>query len=309
MLKTWDGMLEKTRLKVEEARTTSLAKMEEARLTMEAKVDEWKLPESATRFKDTFAAKVKGLTPTHEPLEEEEEEDIEAPLDEDVKEAEDASLLTGLTSFDTQKSFSSLKGLVGKAADGSATLGKNVKGFASKMGDGGKEFATKFSSGGKEFATKFSSQMSDAQECGLTRPQRFRAYVILLLASTFFFGLAFQFLLLPTKFATAFSFGTVCSLAAKAMLNGPKTQLRLMFSLQKLPYTLCLLSATAATLYLTFTRANFVFVLIAAIANVAALLYYLFADTPGGKHGIKLLFKLIFNTLRLLAKPFYYAFD
>ena len=83
----------------------------------------------------------------------------------------------------------------------------------------------------------------------LTRTQRFRWYVILLGVSTLFFGLALQFIPLavikPTKFAkSGFCIGTICSVAAKFMLNGPRTQLRLMVEWRKLPYSLALVAST-----------------------------------------------------------------
>jgi len=309
MLKGWDEMLEKTRTKMEEAKATSLARMEEARELSErklaearelsvAKMEEWKLDE----LKAGIAAKLQGGEPSSENDEENPADRARDDDDDDDHKAEDASLL-GLVGMPARlPSFrggaESLKGLAAKVGDESMKVGANVKTLAAKVGDGG-----------KDLAKQFSSSVADTRECGLSRAQRFRAYVILLVASTFFFGLAFQFLLSPAKFATAFSFGTLTSLAAKAMLNGPYTQLRLMVSLRRLPYTITLLATTGLTLYFTFSRANFLVVLVAAVANVAALLYYLFADTPGGKQGIKLLFKLILNSLRLIAKPFLYAFE
>jgi hypothetical protein len=160
---------------------------------------------------------------------------------------------------------------------------------------------------GAQLAGSFKDATEDRQECGLTRTQRFRWYVILLGVSTLFFGLALQFLPLavikPTKFASAFCIGTVCSVAAKFMLNGPRTQLRLMVEWRKLPYSLALVASTALTLYACFYLGNFLLVVFASVSQVAALLYYLSGDTPGGISGVKFLGTVIVKTVRLILSP------
>ena len=160
---------------------------------------------------------------------------------------------------------------------------------------------------GNKLAGSFKDATEDRQECGLTRTQRFRWYVILLGVSTLFFGLALQFIPLavikPTKFASAFCIGTICSVAAKFMLNGPRTQLRLMVEWRKLPYSLALVASTLLTLYACFVLGNFFLVVVASASQVCALLYYLFGDTPGGIAGVKFLGRVIVKTFRLILSP------
>uniref|UniRef100_A0A7S3NGZ0 Vesicle transport protein n=1 Tax=Aureoumbra lagunensis TaxID=44058 RepID=A0A7S3NGZ0_9STRA len=317
--KKWEEVLEVTQSKFLDARAASLDVMNEAR----AKSIE--LASTANKFSDILAARVKerlaledietGRQVSCNSTNERREGYTTEEAEEENQEEEAALLSSWSLTNDLSSRFSGIS---------TNDLGVNVKNFTDRINSNTNQFGQNIAatindrsskmrdnvrSLSSNLASGFSSQIADTRECGLTRPQRFRYYVALLLASTFFFGLAFQFILLPSKFAAAFSFGTITSLAAKAMLNGPYTQLRLMFALRRLPYTIALLASTALTLYLTFSRANFIFTLSAAIANVAALLYYLFADTPGGKQGIRLLFKFILNTLRLMAKPFLYAFE
>ena len=61
----------------------------------------------------------------------------------------------------------------------------------------------------------------------------------------------------PTKFASAFCIGTICSVAAKFMLNGPRTQLRLMVEWRKLPCSLALVASTLLTLCVLRARQLF----------------------------------------------------
>ena len=151
---------------------------------------------------------------------------------------------------------------------------------------------------GNKLAGSFKDATEDRQECGLTRTQRFPWYVILLGVSTLFFGLALQFIPLavikPTKFASAFCIGTICSVAAKFMLNGPRTQLRLMVEWRKLPYSLALVVRRRCLLYMRAScSATSFLVVVASASQVCALLYYLFGDTPGGIAGVKFLGRVI----------------
>ena len=128
-----------------------------------------------------------------------------------------------------------------------------------------------------------------------------------------FFSTAINFLplviLKPAKFATAFCIGSVASIAAKAMLKGPYTQLKAMCALRKLPYTLSLVATTAFTLYACFALGNFFLIIFSCAAQIASLLYYLFGDTPGGIAGIKLLGRVVVKTAKLILRPCLSAFD
>lgn len=304
----WDGVVEKTRAKMEEARIKSLELTEEARSRTSELVGE------ASKLGDSIKARINDAVAV--PEQAEAPPPPETPVDEEAPPAEDqdswwpSSLedegllskfgenASSLTRSIADGGVGFMGGVSAKIGQGSRDLGQGIAGIGQRIGDGS-----------KELANKFSSTVTDTRECGLSRAQRFRWYVILLGVSIVFFGLAFQLLALPSKFAVAFAIGTLSSLAAKAMLNGPYTQLKVMFNLPKLPYTLALLAATGLTLYLCFTHANLVFILVASISQVAALLYYLFGDTPGGKAGIRLLFKAVLATARLIARPFLMAFE
>ena len=62
-------------------------------------------------------------------------------------------------------------------------------------------------------------------------------------------------------------------------------------------------------LYATFGLGNFFAILAASVAQIAALLYYLFGDTPGGVAGIKLLGRLVLKTAKLILRPCLSAFS
>mmetsp|Transcript_4594 Transcript_4594/g.11842 ORF Transcript_4594/g.11842 Transcript_4594/m.11842 type:complete len:333 (+) Transcript_4594:81-1079(+) len=297
----WEEVVEKTKAKLNEAP----GKL--AELSNEASARSKELALGASQIGETLAQRVKEAVGPAEAARGGggDDDDATGLLEEGGREGDDSGAdeappapawwdVTSLTSSLSIDAVPSLDTVGKRLGDG----GRDLVGFGKRLGDNS-----------RDLASKFTSSMADSRECGLTRAQRFKWYVALLLLSTFFFGLAFQLIIAPPKFAMSFTLGTIASLAAKAMLNGPYTQLRLMFHLRKLPYTLALLGTTALTLYLCLTHANFILVAAASFAQIAALLYYLFGDTPGGKAGIKLLFKLILNTAKLIAKPFIYAFQ
>mmetsp|Transcript_14129 Transcript_14129/g.44547 ORF Transcript_14129/g.44547 Transcript_14129/m.44547 type:complete len:332 (-) Transcript_14129:185-1180(-) len=288
----WDEVLVKTREKLSEARAKSVE------LGVEASARSKELAAGATKLGDSLAQRMKEMTASQE-VEAEQDEEV-GLLEEEPKSMWDdlASRVADGGKEWTRKLGDGTLDLSKKLGDGTREVGGNIVGLGKKLGDGS-----------KDLASRFASSMADSRECGLSRAQRFRWYVGLLFASTCFFGLSFQLIIAPPKFATAFALGTVTSVAAKAMLNGPYTQLRLMIQLRKLPYTLALLASTALTLYLCLTHANTLLIILASFAQIAALLYYVFGDTPGGKAGIKLLFKLILSTAKLIARPFIIAFQ
>ncbi|KAH8075218.1 hypothetical protein JL721_1214 [Aureococcus anophagefferens] len=184
-------------------------------------------------------------------------------------------------------------------------VARQAGGFAARVADGARSV-------GDGVKDNFKSAAHDPKECGLDRAQRFKWYVALLMVAAAFFSTALNFLPLvvikPAKFATAFCIGTVASIAAKFMLNGPLTQLRKMVALRKLPYTLALFASTALTLYACFGLGNFVAIVLSSGMQIAALLYYLFGDTPGGIAGIKLLGRLVLKTAKLIVSPCLSAF-
>ncbi|KAK7231328.1 vesicle-mediated transport protein [Aureococcus anophagefferens] len=226
--------------------------------------------------------------------------------------AVNASSLKTRLAADASKTFQRVASTVDGGGGGEGGGGGDVEaglddagGFAARVADGARSV-------GDGVKDNFKSAAHDPKECGLDRAQRFKWYVALLMVAAAFFSTALNFLPLvvikPAKFATAFCIGTVASIAAKFMLNGPLTQLRKMVALRKLPYTLALFASTALTLYACFGLGNFVAIVLSSGMQIAALLYYLFGDTPGGIAGIKLLGRLVLKTAKLIVSPCLSAF-
>ena len=114
---------------------------------------------------------------------------------------------------------------------------------------------------GNKLAGSFKDATEDRQECGLTRTQRFRVvrHFVRCFHAVLWAGLAVH----PScrhqtdEVRVSLLYWPICSVAAKFMLNGPRTQLRLMVEWRKLPYSLALVASTLLTLYACFVLGNF----------------------------------------------------
>jgi len=92
--------------------------------------------------------------------------------------------------------------------------------------------------------------------CGLSRMQRFQTFVVLLLVSAAFFLLAFAMLpmiiLFPSKFAMAFTIGSILFMSAFAILNGVKPTLMKLMHQDRVYFTGAYIGSMVLTLYATF---------------------------------------------------------
>lgn len=104
------------------------------------------------------------------------------------------------------------------------------------------------------------------------------------------FALAFFFLpmvlLYPSKFATSFTFGSICFMSAFAIWNGPKPTLRSLFSRERWFFTLVYVASIVATLYSALILRNYLAVIVSASAQTVALLWYGATYIPGGTAGM-----------------------
>ncbi|KAF0700919.1 Aste57867_8567 [Aphanomyces stellatus] len=134
--------------------------------------------------------------------------------------------------------------------------------------------------------SKSQTALSPAQmENVKSYPQRFRAFVLLLLLAALFFGMASLFLPLllirPSKFALSFSLGSICCLSAVAALRGWKSYCASLLQGQILLTTLYLMSL-GATLYSCLVMGSYLYVLISAGLQLVTLGYFLVSAFPGG---------------------------
>lgn len=151
----------------------------------------------------------------------------------------------------------------------------------------------------------FSSKPAAEQQgsdwtCGLSMAQRFQLFLLFLIGSGILFSVSlFVFLpmviLMPSKFATTFTFASLLFMAAMAIIRGPKTMLKGLLDKERLPFTVAYLLSLLATLYATFVSQSYFIIVLAVALQVAALLWYGASLIPGGTSGMGMLTRLMFN--------------
>mmetsp|Transcript_6579 Transcript_6579/g.10369 ORF Transcript_6579/g.10369 Transcript_6579/m.10369 type:complete len:251 (+) Transcript_6579:110-862(+) len=141
----------------------------------------------------------------------------------------------------------------------------------------------------------------------LSRSERFKGFVGLLLLSGFFFVLSFFFVgvivLFPAKFAFPFSMGSIFFMSAFALIQGPMNWAKKVFSRAQLPFTLMYFGSIIGTLYSCLVARSYLLVIIFSLVQLCALGYYAFGNMPGGQYGLKLVTAFIKQLLRNVCWP------
>lgn len=151
--------------------------------------------------------------------------------------------------------------------------------------------------GGGGGGSWFSRSTSSTAQSGpswipaLSRKQRILGFITSLVLGVICFGLASAYIpfiiLKARKFSLLFSLGSVFSLTSFSFLFGPWNHMRLLFSKEKLPFTLIYFLTLAGTLYFAMGLQSTILTCIAAGAQVVALVWFLLSSVPGGQTGLK----------------------
>lgn len=127
--------------------------------------------------------------------------------------------------------------------------------------------------------------------CGMSLTQRIQVGILLLFgAGILFMAAIFVFLpmalIMPSKFATSFSVGSLLFMAAMAMFRGPRTFLMGFLDWSRAPFTVAYLGSLIMTLWATLGGRSYLLIVLAVCAQVAALLWYASTFIPGGTTGM-----------------------
>jgi hypothetical protein len=131
----------------------------------------------------------------------------------------------------------------------------------------------------------------DQDQFALSRTDRFKWFTLLLAVSLLFFFLSFVFLsvviVLPGKFAFAFTCGSLCFMGAFAVAQGPGPWAAEVMRRDRLPFTLAYFGSIMGTLYATLVLRNYVAIVFFAGIQLMALSYYGATYMPGGRTGLR----------------------
>lgn len=92
----------------------------------------------------------------------------------------------------------------------------------------------------------------------------------------------------PRKFATLWSFGSVLFLCSWGAMMGPMAYIQHLLSGNRLPFTAAYFGSIFMTIYFSMGLQSSFLTLIAAIVQIAALIWYLVSYFPMGSSGLRL---------------------
>jgi len=134
---------------------------------------------------------------------------------------------------------------------------------------------------------------SGDQSSSLSRTDRFKWFTLLLGVSLLFFFLALMFLsvvlVLPGKFAFAFTCGSVMFMSAFAVAQGPQAWMQDVMKREQMPFSIAYFGSIIGTLYATLIVRNYVAIVFFAVVQLIALSYYGAAKMPYGSAGLKII--------------------
>ncbi|GJJ13654.1 hypothetical protein Clacol_007910 [Clathrus columnatus] len=93
-----------------------------------------------------------------------------------------------------------------------------------------------------------------------------------------FISLSFK----PSKFALAFSLGSLLVMFGFSILIGPVAHMKHLFSKERLPFTIAYFGSLGLTIYFAIGVGSFIGSLLAGIFQVVTLVAYVLAYFPGG---------------------------
>lgn len=131
----------------------------------------------------------------------------------------------------------------------------------------------------------------------ISRSDRFKGFVVMLVLSGFFFSLGAAFLpvvlLFPAKFAISFSLGSLFFMTAFALMQGPWEWAKQVCSMERIPFTISYFGSIFGTLYACMIMKSYLLVVTFSCIQLAALAWYGMTYIPGGRTGLKYLWKAI----------------
>ncbi|KAJ1948264.1 protein transport protein sft2 [Linderina macrospora] len=94
-------------------------------------------------------------------------------------------------------------------------------------------------------------------------------------------------IILPQKFATAFSLGSLATISGIALLRGPRAHAAHMVSRERLLFTVSYFGSVFFTLFFSVVVHSYLGTLLFVVVQVIALVWYVVSYFPGGSAGLQ----------------------
>jgi len=141
----------------------------------------------------------------------------------------------------------------------------------------------------------------------ISRSERFKGFVLLLLMSGFFFTLSIMFIgfvaIFPAKFAFPFSMGSLSFMGAFAFMKGPANWVKSVFTKDQILFTVAYFGSIIGTLYACLVQRSYLLTLLFTAIQICALGQYAFGNLPGGQFGLRLIGNFIKHLFMSVCVP------
>eukprot|EP01137_Pigoraptor_chileana_P015440 Opistho-2@71371 len=151
----------------------------------------------------------------------------------------------------------------------------------------------------------WSSSQNDGV-CGLSRKQRALGFMACLVMCVICFSLAFLYLpmlvLKARKFVLLYTLGSVFTICSFALLQGPWTYAKHLFSGDRVLFTVAYFATLVGTLYSALSLQSTILTIAFACIQIGAFGWYFLSYLPGGALGLKMLTAIFTKTVWATAK-------
>ncbi|KAL4488386.1 hypothetical protein ABPG72_019236 [Tetrahymena utriculariae] len=216
---------------------------------------------------------------------------------------------------DSQSSNNSLNGFYNKSQTTKGSSGLSLftnNALKNTQSDTDEENNGLLSRAFRKFKDNFKTTISSSQNNlkGLTNKmqevqeaaENWKNFSILFGFGAFFILVSFAFLpvfiLVPAKFASLFTLGSVCILLSIAVMKGFKEFVKILIQKEKIQYSIAYIITIFGTLYFSIIQKSYVLAIIFSVAQMFSLGFFVSSSFPGGTNGMKFVTKKLFGFLK-----------
>jgi hypothetical protein len=104
----------------------------------------------------------------------------------------------------------------------------------------------------------------------------------------------------PGKFVSLFSLGSIVTLSSFIFLYGTSGFLTMLFSRERLLFTMLFISSLVLGLYFAFVQSNYIISLVLSVTQLVTLIIFMLSFIPGGQSGISFISGMLLMPLESL---------
>lgn len=132
----------------------------------------------------------------------------------------------------------------------------------------------------------------------------YKLFFMVLAVGLAIIGFSTVFIILsPQKFVALFSLGSLVTLNSFIFLNGTFGHFEMLFSKNRLPFTIMYLISIVLGTYFSFSG-SFILSMVCSAFQLVSLIVFVLSFIPGGRYGISMIFNLLSSPFRSIFSKF-----